>query len=365
MILKEVIKFLENMAPPELQENYDNCGLIVGDSLAEIKTAILCLDVTEKVIDEAIAKNANLVIAHHPIVFKGLKSLTGKNYVEKTIIKAIKNDIAIYAIHTNLDNILYGVNSMILDKIGVSEKKILSPKAGNLLKLQTFVPEESAEKVRNALFEAGAGNIGNYSEASFNTSGTGTFKGNELSNPAIGTKNNRERVSEVKIEVIFPFYLQSKILYALKEAHTYEEVAYDLIKLENQNQDTGSGMIGLLPHPVSTLEFLELIKTKFNCKVIRHTELVKKEIQKVAVCGGSGSFLLNEAKKQKADIFITADFKYHDFFDAENEIIIADIGHYESEQFTMQLLFEKMNKNFPNFAIFLTEVNTNPVEYYL
>lgn len=365
MKLSEIVKHLEKIANPQLQENYDNSGLIIGDNSTEINAAILCLDATEEVIEEAIAKNANLVIAHHPIVFKGLKSITGKNYVERTILKAIKNDIAIYAIHTNLDNVMSGVNSMILNKLGISEKKILSPKAGILLKLQTFVPEENAEKVRNALFEAGAGNIGNYSEASFNTSGTGTFKGNELSNPAVGSKNNRESVSEVKIEVIIPFYLQSKILYALKEAHPYEEVAYDLIKLENHDQYTGSGMIGLLPQPISTLEFLELVKTKFNCKVIRHTALVKKEIQKVAVCGGSGSFLLNEAKKQKADIFITADFKYHEFFDAENEIIIADIGHYESEQFTMQLLLEKMNKNFPNFAIFLTEVNTNPVEYYL
>lgn len=365
MKLKEIINYLEKLANPQLQENYDNCGLITGSYLMEISSAIVCLDATERVIDEAIKKGANLVIAHHPIVFKGLKSFTGKNYVERTILKAIKNDIAIYAIHTNLDNVLEGVNNIILNKLGATGLKILSPKNNTLLKLQTFVPINSAEKVRNALFSAGAGNIGNYSEASFNTSGIGTFKGNEFSNPKIGTQNVREDVEEVKIETIFPFYLQSKILESLFEAHPYEEVAYDIIKLENTNQETGAGMIGVLENPMPVKDFLNLVKQQFHCKAIKHTALVRENISTIAVCGGSGSFLLKDAIKHNADIFITADFKYHDFFDADNQIIITDIGHYESEQYTMQLLLEKMNKIFPNFAIFLTEVNTNPVQYYL
>jgi dinuclear metal center YbgI/SA1388 family protein len=365
MHIKDIIEFLESTAPSFLQEKYDNSGLICGSENEKVSGIILCLDSIEAVVDEAIENNCNLIIAHHPIIFSGLKRLTGKNYVERTIIKAIRNNIAIYAIHTNLDNVREGVNAKILNMLGAKQHSILKPREQELCKLFTFVPVKHTEDVKNALFKAGAGNIGNYSEASFSSTGTGTFKGNEMSNPTIGNKNKRESVEEHKLEVIFPVYKKNEVLKALFEAHPYEEVAYDLVKLENKNQDTGSGMTGILEHPVSTSEFLKKLKDTFHCKVVKHTQITTDKISKVAVCGGSGSFLLKDAIAAKADIFVTADFKYHEYFDAENQIIIADIGHFESEQFTMHLLLEKLNKKFPNFAVFLTRVNTNPVHYYI
>lgn len=364
MKLKEIISYLEELAPRAYQESYDNSGLICGHKEMDVSKAIICLDAIEEVLDEAISKDANLVIAHHPIVFSGLKSLTGKNYVERVIIKAIKNDIAIYAIHTNLDNVLEGVNAKMAEKIGLLNTRILAPKSRILSKLVYFVPEKDAEKVKNALFNAGAGHIGNYSEASFEIEGKGTFRGNEKSNPVLGEKGRREEVKEKRTELIFPSYLQHQLVAVLKENHPYEEVAYDIYKLENSNQDIGSGMIGELENKMPIESFLKHIKTSFNCGCIRHTALVHQEIKKVAICGGSGSFLLAQAKAQKADIFITGDFKYHEFFDAENDIIIADIGHFESEQYTNELLFDKLTKKFPTFAFLLTGINTNPVKYF-
>lgn len=364
MKLNEIISFLEELAPPALQESYDNSGLICGDRSMKITKAIICLDAIEEVLDEAIEKGANLVIAHHPIVFSGLKSFTGKNYVERVIIKAIKNDIAIYAIHTNLDNVMQGVNAKISELLDIENPQILAPKSNTLSKLVYFSPKENAEQIKNALFEAGAGNIGNYSEASFTSEGKGTFKGNENSNPVVGKKLQRETVEEVRTEILIPRYLSSKIVSKLKEVHPYEEVAYDIYAIENKNQTIGAGMIGNLKEEMDTLEFLKKLKTTFKCGCIKHTKLVNKTIKKVALCGGSGSFLLKNAMQQKADIYITGDFKYHEFFDAENKLIIADIGHFESEQFTNELLYAKLTKKFPTFAFLLTEINTNPVEYY-
>jgi dinuclear metal center YbgI/SA1388 family protein len=364
MLIKDVINYLETLAPKALQENYDNSGLICGSAENSVSGIIVCLDAIEAVVDEAIQKNCNLIVAHHPILFSALKSLTGKNYVERTLIKAIQNNIAIYAIHTNLDNVSTGVNAMILSKLGAENLQILRPKENTLCKLYTFVPEANVEEVKNALFNAGAGHIGNYSEASFSSSGFGTFKGNDTSNPTIGTKGHREEIKELKVEVIFPLYIKNQLIAALKSNHPYEEVAYDIVKLENENQDTGSGMVGELSEAIPTLDFLHLLKEKFAVSCIKHTKITTNEIKKIAVCGGSGSFLLKDAIAANADIFISSDFKYHEYFDAENKIIIADIGHYESEQFTMHLLLEKLNKKFHNFAVFLTEVKTNPVHYY-
>lgn len=365
MKLQEIINYLQEIAPPSLQEPYDNSGLLVGNINNEIEKAIVCLDAIEEVVQEAINENAQLVIAHHPIIFSGLKSLTGKNYIERTILKAIKNNIAIYAIHTNLDNVLHGVNKKISDKIGLINTKILVPKTNTLCKLISFVPLVHKDEVLQALFNAGAGNIGNYSEASFSQKGIGTFKGNEDANPTIGEIGEREEVDEYKIEVLLPQYKLSKVLQALLKAHPYEEVAYDIIPLLNQNQETGSGMVGELEEAIPTKEFLNHIKQVFDTQAIKHTALIQPQIKKVAVCGGSGSFLLKDAISAKADIFITADFKYHQFFDADNQIIIADIGHYESEQFTSELLIEKLNKKFSNFAVVFTEINTNPVKYFI
>jgi dinuclear metal center YbgI/SA1388 family protein len=324
----------------------------------------VALDATEAVIDEAIRKNCNLVVSHHPIIFKGLKSLTGKNYVEKTIFKAIKNDVAIYASHTNLDNIKKGVNNKIAEKLGLQNLQILQPKEQLLKKLITFSPVDNAEDVKKALFAAGAGHVGNYSECSFSTGGIGTFKPEDGAIPHVGEPGKRHEEKEIKIEVIFPGYLEQQIIAAMKAAHPYEEVAYDIITLDNYLSDVGSGMIGDLEEPVHEMELLQKLKSTFNLTVLKHTSLSGKMIKKVAVCGGAGSFLTQVAISHNADAFITSDIKYHEFFDAE-ELLLIDIGHYESEQFTIDLLYELLKEKYPNFAVLKTGLITNPVNYYI
>ena len=362
--LKDIAGFLENIAPLGLQESYDNAGLITGDVNSEIKSVLVTLDVTEKVVEEAIQKKAQLIVAHHPIIFAGLKKITGKNYIERTIIKAIKNDIAIYAAHTNLDSVEGGVNQKICEKLGLENNKILQPNGGQLKKLVTFIPVENADQVREAVFNAGAGNIGNYDSCGFVTEGLGSFRGNENSNPFVGKKGEIHSEKEVRFETIFPGYLQGRIIDALLKSHPYEEVAYDIYPLENKFDKIGMGMVGTLAKPISETLFLSQLKQTFNTGVIKHTALKGKSVEKVAVCGGSGSFLLNAAIAAGADFFVSGDFKYHQFFDAEDKIVIADIGHFESEQFTKELFYELLTKKFPTFAIHLSEVVTNPVYYF-
>jgi dinuclear metal center YbgI/SA1388 family protein len=365
MKLSQLTAYLESLAPLAYQEEYDNAGLIVGQPDQEIYQALISLDCTEAIVDEAIATNCQVIVSHHPIVFKGLKKFNGKTYVERVVEKAIRNNIALYAIHTNLDNIKAGVNARICETLGLKNYHILAPKHNLLKKLVTYVPAAHADEVRNALFNAGAGNIGNYNEVSFNANGIGTFKPNEHANPYVGEVGKRQMETEVRMETIYPAILESKILMALILAHPYEEVAYDLYNLTNQDQEVGSGMIGELEFPEEAEAFLYRIKEKMHAHVIRHTAFTGKQVKKVAVCGGAGGFLLKQAVAAGADVFITADYKYHEFFDAEGKIIIADIGHFESEQFTQQLLCEIIQKKFTNFAVRLTEVNTNPVKYFI
>lgn len=362
--INKIINYLERFAPPALQENYDNSGLIVGDPEAEVSSALVTIDATEAVVDEAIEKKAGIIIAHHPVVFSGLKRLTGRNYVERTILKAVKNDVAIYAAHTNLDAVTGGVNSKICEKLALKNCRILQPVEGKLKKLVTFIPHNDAEKVRNAVFEAGAGHIGNYDYCGYNIDGTGSFRGSEDTNPYVGEKGKIHYEKEVRFETIFPGWLQGKILKAMIDSHPYEEVAYDIYPLENTFEQAGMGMIGELETPLSEKEFLSLLKKTFNTGCIKHTALKRKKVTRVAVCGGAGSFLLNQAISAKADFFVTGDFKYHQFFDAENKIVIADVGHYESEQFTKELFHELLMKKFPKFAVRFSEVNTNPVFYF-
>ncbi|MBX7181033.1 MAG: Nif3-like dinuclear metal center hexameric protein [Bacteroidia bacterium] len=364
MKIADIIRVLEEEAPLAYQESYDNSGLIIGNPETELSNALICLDSTEAIVDEAIQTGCNLIIAHHPIIFKGLKKINGKNYIERTVIKAIQNNIAIYAIHTNLDNIYSGVNQKIAQILGLSNSYILSPKTNTLRKLAVFCPESHSEKVRLALNEAGAGNIGNYDQCSFNTKGIGTFRANNQAKPFVGELNQIHLEQEVKIEVIFPFPLQERMIKTLQTTHPYEEIAYDLYTLENQNQSIGSGMVGELPEEITEMEFLGLLKSKLNANCIKHTALLGKKVKKIALCGGSGSFLLKDAIREKCDFFVTADFKYHDFFDAENRITIADVGHYESEQFTKELLRDFLMKKFRTFAPLLSSINTNPVNYF-
>ncbi len=362
--INQVIEKLEDFAPPELQESYDNSGLITGDRSQEITGIMICLDCTEEVVDEAIEKNCNLIISHHPILFSGIKSLTGKNYVERTIIKAIKNDIAIYASHTNLDSVEGGVNSKIAEKLSLKNVKVLSPVKDSLRKLVTFCPVKHAEEVRKAIFNAGAGHIGNYDHCSFNVSGTGTFRGDENSDPFVGKKNEDHSEQEERIETIYPKHLEKNILKALLDAHPYEEVAYDLYPLQNQNTRIGIGMVGELEKETGLDNFLQNLKRTFNTGSIRHTRDLGNSVKKVALCGGSGSFLIPNAIASGADIFVTADLKYHQFFDADNKIILADIGHFESEQFTVEVIADILNENFNTFATYFSSVITNPINYF-
>lgn len=362
--LREIINYLEHIAPLRLQESYDNSGLIIGDENMEISSVLVTLDVTEKVLEEAIEKKVQLIVSHHPIVFSGLKKITGKNFVERSIVKAIKNDIAIYAAHTNLDSVTGGVNGKICEKLGLQNCRILQPASGQLKKLVTFIPLEHAQKVSEAIFAAGAGNIGNYDSCGFITEGEGSFRGNKKSNPFLGEQGKIHTEKEIRFETIFPAYLHEKVVQALLDLHPYEEVAYDIYSIENKFEKVGMGMIGTLPEPISEKEFLIQLKKIFNTGIIKHTALKNKEVRTVAVCGGSGSFLLKQAIAARADFFVSGDFKYHQFFDAENKIVIADLGHFESEQFTKELFYELLTKKFPKFAIHLSEANTNPVFYF-
>lgn len=363
MKVKEVIALLEELSPLSYSEAFDNTGLLVGDANATVTGILVTLDTLEKVVDEAIEKNCNLIVSFHPIIFSGLKKITGNTYVERVVQKAIKHDIAIFSNHTALDNSWNGVNAMICEKLGLKNRKVLIPQHETIKKLITFVPSQNAEKVRNALFAAGGGNIGNYENCSFNVEGKGTFKGNEFSNPVKGEKGKIHFEEEIQIGVTFVKHLQSNILKALFEAHPYEEVAYEITTLENQNQHVGMGMIGELEKEMNEKEFLNFLKKTMNTDCVRHSALLQKSIKRVAVVGGSGSFAIYAAKNARADAFVSADFKYHDFFKAENTILLADIGHYESEQYTKELLHSFLKKKITNFAILLSQTNTNPISY--
>lgn len=364
MRIFDVISYLESKFPLSSQASFDNCGVQVGDVFRPLEGVLIALDCTEEIVDEAIEVGANLIVAHHPLIFKPLKSLTGKNYIEKTLLKAIENKIVIYAIHTNLDHHISGVNAEIARRIGVVNPQILLPSEHALFKIAVYVPLESKEQVLNALFSAGAGAVGDYTNCSFSAPGIGTFQPGENTNPYVGEIGKTEFVDEIKLEVLVTKHNLSKALQLMFDAHPYEEVAYDVLSLENQNQYEGTGMIGELENPIDELTFLAMLKQRFHCKTIRHTKLLGRKIKSVAFCGGSGSFLLKNAIQKRADIFITGDFKYHEFFDAEEKIVIADIGHYESEQFTSDLIYAFLNEKFVNFAIRVTKVNTNPINYF-
>jgi len=365
MLLRHLTSALESLAPPAYQESYDNCGLHTSEPDDEVTGILVCLDVTEALLDEAKARGCNCIVSHHPVIFSGLKRLSGSSYVERIVRRAVKEDIALYAIHTNLDNVRGGVNTEFAAALGLRNVSILQPKTDTLSKLYTFVPHSHAEAVRDALFAAGAGNIGRYHDCSFSSRGTGTFKPEPGADPLIGEAGGpRERVNEVKVEVLVQRYLQPRVLRALFEAHPYEEVAFEFIHLANPNQEVGAGAVGTLPEPMDETAFLTRVSALFGGSGLRHTALRGKPVQKVAVCGGSGSFLIKDAIAVGADAFITADLKYHQFFDADGRILLADIGHYESEIRTVDLLLRFLTDKFPNFAVLKTGTITNPVHLF-
>lgn len=364
MQLHTITPILEALAPLAYAEDFDNVGLLVGNPQQEISGILVCHDALEAVVDEAIQKKCNLIVCFHPILFSGLKKITGKTYVERVVMKAIKHDIAIYAVHTALDNHPEGVNKMICNQLELKKTKILVPKEKFIRKLVTFTIPENHQQLRNALFDAGAGNIGNYEDCSFNSKGIGTYMGNEHSNPEIGERFEFVESEEIKIEVTFEKHLEAKILKALFTNHVYEEVAYEIYELQNQHQNIGLGMIGELENEMPERDFLQFVKEKMKCENIRHSVFMNKPIKKVAVLGGAGSFAIHQAKIMGADAFLTADLKYHQFYEAENQLLLADIGHYESERYTKNHIVDFLIKKIPNFAIILSEQNTNPVKYF-
>ena len=363
MKIAQIISTLEEFAPLPLQDGFDNAGLQVGDVSQKAKGILLCLDVTEEVMDEAIELDCNLIISHHPLLFKPLKSLTGKTYIERCVIKACKHNIVIYSAHTNLDNAQGGVNFRIAEKIGLQNVRILSPKKDNLLKLVTFVPIEQAEAVRNALFNAGAGHIGNYDSCSYSVEGKGTFRANEQANPFAGEIGELHTESESRIETIIPSFKKSAVLRALLASHPYEEPVYDFYPLSNSWHQAGSGVVGELPIAENEESFLQRLKVIFQLKSLKHSPLTGKMIREVALCGGSGAFLIPEAIAYDADIFITGEAKYNDYYDVEKKILLAVIGHYESEVCTKEIFYDIITKKIPNFAVHFSTVGSNPVNY--
>ncbi len=364
MKLSEIIEHLEKIAPSSLQEAYDNSGLQVGCPAKVVTKGLICLDVTPTVIIEAIANGCDLIITHHPLIFGSFKKITGATANQKVIVEAIKNDIAIYSIHTNLDNVSTGINRILGQKLGLVNLRILKPTTGLLRKLVTFCPQNEAEAVREAIFGAGAGVIGKYDCCSFNSEGKGSFRGGDDTNQFVGQKGALHFEPEVRIETILPSYLVPKVVNAMIDAHPYEEVAYDVYPLDNAFNEVGSGMMGTLQVPLSEGDFMNLLKKKLHTPSLRHTRLRGGIIKNVAFCGGAGSFLLNDAITSGADAFVTADLKYHQFFDAEDRILMVDAGHYETEQFAKELLYEVVSKKFTNFALSIFKGHDNPVNYF-
>jgi len=361
MKISDIINYLEELAPNSYQESYDNSGLIVGNQDNDFKKGMVCFDITENTLQEAIDNNMNLIISHHPFLFHSIRAVTGKTLVERLLIKAIKHDISIYAMHTNLDNVYEGVNHYMSKKLLLNELSILRPQQKNLKKIITYVPDVYAEKVRNALFDAGGGKIGNYDSCSFNLQGMGTFKANEAANPFVGQKGKIHFENEIRMEMIFPAHKENQIIKSLLENHPYEEPAYDIYLMENQNPMVGSGMKGMLNKPVSEFDFLNNLKTQLDVTIVMHSNPQQRIIKQVAFCGGSGAFLIPDAIKQKADVFVTGEIHYHDFINFADDIFLVSIGHYESEHAIKHYLCEKLIEKFTTFAVSKTE--TNPVNY--
>lgn len=363
MRISDITSAIEEFAPLSLQEGYDNSGMQIGDSCREATGVLLCVDVTEDIVDEAIENGINLIISHHPLIFKGIKRITGATDIERCIMKAAGNGIAVYSAHTNMDNADKGVSYRMAEKLGLENIAPLAPVAGKLMKITVFVPLSHSEAVRSALFAAGAGMIGNYDSCSYNMSGYGTFRAREGANPYCGEVGRLHREEEERIEAVFPSYKRTEVLRQLYKAHPYEEPAFDLLKLENPICTIGSGAIGELMYPMDEMDFLERIKSVFRCGMLKHSALTGRKIRRVAMCGGSGSFLIDEALKAEADVYITAEIGYHDYFRADGNILLVDAGHYETEQYTKDIFYDIITKKFPNFAVHYTKVGINPVNY--
>lgn len=364
MNISDIINFLETRAPLSFQESYDNAGLIYGEGHWPCRGVLVSLDLTTEVVEEAIERGCNLVISHHPLVFGGLKKISESDPVGRALIRCIRQDIAVYAIHTNLDNVLEGVNGRMASLLGLRDTRVLQPMEGRLLKLVVFVPDDHLIQVRQAIWDAGAGQIGRYADCSFSASGKGSFRAGPGTNPFVGTPGALHLEPEQRLEVILPAHVEKAVVRAMLEAHPYEEVAYDLVPLKNTHPGMGAGLVGTLETPMDERSFLERVRAVFRIPVIRHSALTGRPVGRVALCGGAGSFLVSRALAAGADVFLTADVKYHTFFEPDGRMLLADIGHYESEQYTSDLLAELLKEKFPTFAVLKTGLVTNPIHYF-
>ncbi len=365
MLVKDILNCITEVAPLQWQESYDNAGLQVGDLGAEVHKALVCLDITEEVVDEAVAKSCDVIISHHPLIFKGLKHLTPKTYIERAVMKAVKHDIAMISMHTNLDNSFIGVNRVLAERLGLKDLHILQPLEDQLRKLVVYVPFSAAEGVRSAMFQAGAGCIGNYDSCSFNTHGKGSFRAGEAAHPYVGEIGKVHLEDEVRIETVVPKHALGQVVAAMKKEHPYEEVAYDVFALENEFTQAGAGMVGVFDNAMEEADFLALVTETIGSPCLRHSSLTGHKIQKVALCGGSGSPFLADALCCGADAYLTADIKYHDFFVPEGRLLLVDGGHFETEQFTKVLICDLIQKKFPKFAAEIAETKTNSVHYFV
>jgi dinuclear metal center YbgI/SA1388 family protein len=366
MIVKNLIKHIETWAPPGIAWEKDNVGLQLGSTQSQITNVLLCLEVDSKVVDDAIKKRCNLIISHHPLIFTPLKSITDRDNQSDLIKKIIKNDINVFSAHTNLDFAKDGVSFQLAKKLKLQQIRFLKNLSSNQYKIVVFVPEKFVEKVASAMHIAGGGQIGDYSNCSFRIVGQGTFKGSNSTNPFVGIKGNLEYVREIRLEMIANSFDLPKILSAMKESHPYEEVAYDLYKLNNENVNFGMGAIGVLNQSMTKEEFLFYVSKSLKIKNFRYNSGKKNKIRTVAVCGGSGSDLADEAIKQNADAFITADVKYHKFQDVQNKILLIDAGHYETEIFILDELKRRIQKflNNGNNKVYKYKGSTNPIIFY-
>ena len=363
MKINQITQILEAWAPLHYAEDFDNVGLLVGNPNDVASGILVTHDCLEEVVDEAIEKDCNLIVCFHPILFKGLKNFTGNSHVVRAVRKAIKNDVAIYAIHTALDNQAHGVSFGLSQSLGLTNTSVLLPKENTVMKLNFYVPQAQAEQVRNAMFAAGAGKLGNYDECSFSSNGEGSFRPSQNSSPYFGKKGERHIEDELQIQMVFQKHLTPQIVEVLLSSHPYEEVAYEITPLVNANQNLGMGMIGDLPKSMKPNTFLNFVKKTLGTPSLRHSHLGTKTIARVAVLGGSGSFAIQAAKSKKADAYITADLKYHDFYEGNQNFLVVDAGHYETEQHTKKLILNYLTEKLPNFAILLSEVDTNPIKY--
>ena len=368
MNVGELIKQIEDWAPPGAAWEKDNVGLQVGSRGDKLKNILLCLELDEEVLKQAIKKKCNLIFTHHPLIFNPIKNLDFEKSKQARLIQhLIKQNISLYSAHTNLDFTRDGVSFELAKSLKLKNVTFLEHEEANQFKVVIFLPAVNVDELSEALFSVGGGVIGNYENCSFRIAGEGTFKGNEDSNPVIGKKGNTEKVEEVRLELIVDSWNLGRIVNAIKKHHPYEEPAYDIYPLKNKNTNFGAGAIGELDKELSEKEFLNFVSKSLKIGKLKYCIGSGKKIKKVAVCGGSGSELLSRAINSGADAFITADIKYHAYHDAEGKILLIDAGHYETEIGSLNIVKKRIEKILSGkdyIKVFKFSGSTNPVKFY-